>query len=97
MSLFIKTGFWEKSKLGYKDWLNLDEYILSIISSVGGIRYNKFVAIEGQTTFVTDFTPNDKYIAFIDDVKQSGNVVSRNGDTFTTPPLSEGQILEIYD
>jgi hypothetical protein len=26
MPTFIKTGFWEKAKKGYKDWLNLDEW-----------------------------------------------------------------------
>jgi hypothetical protein len=27
MSIFIKTGFWEKTKKGYKDWLNLSSLI----------------------------------------------------------------------
>lgn len=32
MPTFIKTGFWEKTQLGFKGWLNLDQ----LISSIGG-------------------------------------------------------------
>ena len=30
MATFIKTGFWEKARKGYKEWLNLDELIQSL-------------------------------------------------------------------
>lgn len=35
MPTFIKTGFWEKAKKGYKEWLNLDELIASKSASSG--------------------------------------------------------------
>lgn len=33
MPTFIKTGFWEKAKKGYREWLNLDELVQSLIPS----------------------------------------------------------------
>lgn len=36
MTTFIKTGFWQKSKTGYKDWLNLDNLIAKIVSENPG-------------------------------------------------------------
>lgn len=37
MPTFIKTGFWEKAKKGYKEWLNLDELIQSLIPTSGTV------------------------------------------------------------
>jgi hypothetical protein len=31
MPTFIKTGFWEKHKSGYKGWLNLDDLFKSFL------------------------------------------------------------------
>jgi hypothetical protein len=31
MPTYIKTGFWEKAKKGYKEWLNLDQFVESKI------------------------------------------------------------------
>lgn len=33
MPTFVKTGFWEKVKQGYKGWLNLDEFVLDIVNN----------------------------------------------------------------
>ena len=67
-------------------------------SSVGQLKYQLFVATEGQTTFVVNaFDPTDAYLAFIDYNAQSHTVVSRNDHTFTTPALSEGQVLLIVN
>lgn len=32
MPTYIKTGFWEKAKKGYKEWLNLDQLIESKVT-----------------------------------------------------------------
>lgn len=37
MPTFIKTGFWEKAKKGYKEWLNLDELIKSLIPTSSSV------------------------------------------------------------
>lgn len=104
MPNFIKTGYWESLCDGCKGprhWLNLDNYILKIVRNYlveqRVLIKNTFVATEGQTTFVVSFTANDNYLALVNDVKQSNNFVKRNGNTFTTPPLSEGDVLEIYN
>lgn len=34
MPTFIKTGFWEKSYKSFKGWLNLEDLILSVVSSI---------------------------------------------------------------
>lgn len=34
MSTFIKTGYWEKLQKGYKNWLNLDDLIKEVASTV---------------------------------------------------------------
>ena len=31
MPTYIKTGFWEKARKGYKEWLNLDSLVQSLI------------------------------------------------------------------
>lgn len=104
MATYIKAGGWETlcdDCKGPKRWLNLEKFITKIIrsfiSSSGGLRRNEFIATEGQTEFVVDFTANDNYLVFINDAKQSRFVVTRSGNTFTTPPLEEGWIVEIYN
>jgi len=32
MPTYIKTGFWEKARKGYKEWLNLDQLITNIVT-----------------------------------------------------------------
>ena len=34
MPTYIKTGFWEKARKGYKEWLNLDQLITNIVTSL---------------------------------------------------------------
>jgi hypothetical protein len=31
MPTYIKTGFWEKTRKGYKEWLNLDQFVQTLI------------------------------------------------------------------
>lgn len=63
-----------------------------------GLVNQVFIATEGQTEFVvTDFTANSYYIPLIDNVIQSTLVVTRSGNTFTTPALSAGQVLMIMN
>ena len=104
MPNFIKTGYWESlcdGCRGPKHWLNLDDYILKVVRnyfvSQRVVLKNTFVATEGQTSFTVDFTANDNYLALINDVKQSNSVVTRSGNTFTTPALSANDVLEIYN
>jgi hypothetical protein len=69
------------------------------ISRGRGLVSQTFIATEGQTEFtVTLFEPNDMYVPFIDDAKQSQLVVTRNGYVFTyAPGLTAGQVLQIVD
>ena len=34
MATFIKPGFWKETKIGYKDWFNLDNLIYKIINEI---------------------------------------------------------------
>lgn len=49
MPTFIKTGFWEKRTKGFKDWLNLDELIKSIIPS-SSLTNNEVDAIQNSNS-----------------------------------------------
>jgi hypothetical protein len=46
MPTFIKTGFWEKARKGYKEWLNLDQFIESKIPVP---TYKVYTALLTQT------------------------------------------------
>ena len=51
MPTFIKTGFWEKTKQGYKGWLNLDLLISSFINPFTGYDYEIHVSqVDGNDT-----------------------------------------------
>ena len=45
MPTFIKTGFWEKARKGYKEWLNLDQFVESKIPAS---TYKVYTAIISQ-------------------------------------------------
>jgi len=49
MATFIKTGFWEKARKGYKEWLNLDELIQSLAPPAPEPAYKVYVAIVTQS------------------------------------------------
>lgn len=52
MSTFIKAGFWEKlckPCKGYKGWLNLDEFVLSLIPPTPAPTYKVFTALLTQS------------------------------------------------
>jgi hypothetical protein len=54
MPTFIKTGFWEKTRKGYKEWLNLDELIESKIPTTTSTTttlapYQVYTALISQT------------------------------------------------
>jgi hypothetical protein len=46
MPTFIKTGFWEKTRKGYKEWLNLDEFISSKVPTP---KYKVYSALLNQS------------------------------------------------
>src|SRR5688572_5175375 len=46
MPHFIKAGFWEKAKTGYRDWLNLDLVLSTIFQKVT----NSSTVIEDETS-----------------------------------------------
>jgi len=46
MPTFIKTGFWEKTKKGYREWLNLDQFVESKIPTP---TYKVFTALLTQS------------------------------------------------
>ena len=46
MPTFIKTGFWEKTRKGYKEWLNLDQFVESKIPTS---TYKVYTALLSQT------------------------------------------------
>jgi hypothetical protein len=46
MPTYIKTGFWEKARKGYKEWLNLDQFIESKIPVP---TYKVYTALLTQT------------------------------------------------
>jgi hypothetical protein len=51
MPTFIKTGFWERQKTGYDEWLNLEDLINLLIQQSGGgggiIEHNNTLNIQG--------------------------------------------------
>ena len=54
MPTFIKAGFWEKARKGYKEWLNLDELIESKIPTTTSTTttlapYKVYTALLTQT------------------------------------------------
>jgi len=49
MATFIKTGFWEKARKGYKEWLNLDELIQSLAPPAPEPAYKVFTALLTQS------------------------------------------------
>jgi hypothetical protein len=49
MATFIKTGFWEKARKGYKEWLNLDELIQSLAPPAPEPAYKVYTALLTQT------------------------------------------------
>ena len=48
MPTYIKAGFWEKVKQGYKGWLNLDDLIREISPS-SSLTVNEIAAIQGAS------------------------------------------------
>lgn len=50
MPTFIKPGFWEKAKKGYRDWLNLDDLIAAKPSGSGTPIFQPDVIYFGGTT-----------------------------------------------
>jgi len=60
MAYFIKTGFWEKARKGYKEWLNLDELIQSLAPPAPEPAYKVYTALLTQNggdneLFIEDF------------------------------------------
>jgi hypothetical protein len=51
MPTFIKTGFWEKARKGYNEWLNLDQLITNIVTSLipPAPTYKVYTALLTQT------------------------------------------------
>jgi hypothetical protein len=49
MATFIKTGFWEKARKGYKEWLNLDELIQSLAPPAPEPAYKVYTALLTQS------------------------------------------------
>lgn len=68
-------------------------------SSTGSLKYQKFIATEGQSVFdITEFTPTDSYLVFIDYNAQSREQVYRDGQKLiSTSPLTEGQVILIIN
>jgi hypothetical protein len=63
-----------------------------------GLVSQSITAEEGQTEFnVTDFICNQYALAFIDGNLQGAEVVARDGNKFTTPPLTAGQVVTIVN
>lgn len=52
MAYFIKTGYWEKAKIGLKGWLDLSRVILDSVSE-------QFVAISNPSTTLSNTTTID--------------------------------------
>ena len=51
MPTYIKAGFWEKAKKGYKEWLNLDQLITNIVTPLipPTSTYKVYTALLSQT------------------------------------------------
>jgi hypothetical protein len=51
MPTYIKTGFWEKARKGYKEWLNLDQLITNIVTPLipPAPTYKVYTALLSQT------------------------------------------------
>ena len=47
MPTFIKTGFWEKTRKGYKEWLNLDQFVESKVPTP---PYKVYTALVSQNS-----------------------------------------------
>lgn len=50
MPTFIKPGFWEKTKKGYANWLNLDQLITNIVTAIiPESKYKVYTALLTQS------------------------------------------------
>jgi|688.fasta_scaffold1293628_2 hypothetical protein len=65
MPTYIKTGFWEKARKGYKEWLNLDQFIESKIPVP---TYKVYTALITQTG-------TDAPVAIVLENTLGGNIV----------------------
>lgn len=107
MPTYIKTGFWEKARKGYKEWLNLDSLVQSLIQpnyKIYRALLNQQddgnpVAIVLENTFGFDFewnrTTNGQYSFYhpIFDINKTHYFIN---DTFT-PDESFATIYFLVD
>jgi hypothetical protein len=58
MPTFIKTGFWEKKVKGFRDWLNLDDLITSVVknNTSFSIAASNDVVIQDSYTYSNNVT-----------------------------------------
>jgi len=59
MPTYIKTGFWEKAKKGYKEWLNLDQLIESKITPTAGYKVYTALLTQSDETYWAQATSGD--------------------------------------
>lgn len=109
MPTFIKTGFWEKARKGYKEWLNLDQFIESkipvptykvftaFLTQSGGDNSNVFVS-SGLLTIGVTYTI-DEIISGNPDWTNVGAPNNEVGTKFIatgTTPNSWGEDATLY-
>lgn len=58
MPTFIKPGFWEKAKKGYRDWLNLDLLVQSLVPSSSYKVYTALLTQSGTNDPVATVLEN---------------------------------------
>jgi len=59
MATFIKTGFWEKARKGYKEWLNLDELIQSLAPPAPAYKVYTALLTQNGTSQINGITEGD--------------------------------------
>lgn len=111
MPTFIKTGFWEKTKKGYREWLNLDQFVESKIPAP---TYKVFTALLTQTggngeLYVYEGTPTSIGVTYTiaandDNLADFTNIGAPNNNIGTifmatgTTPANWGTYAELaYD
>lgn len=91
MPYFIKTGFWKKAQTGLKGWLNLDNIVEGIISSLNIVTSSSIISGLGYTPaneLITTNRQTDSYTLVLTDKNKLVEMNKATANNLTVPPNS---------